>query len=191
MKIRSANLIFFLKNKRKSVLTLPIGVVDPFLFDLRLRRGWFLLDGLLYDAAGVLHGPLFHHTRALLHAAHHDHHEHQQQQQHYHPRKVLVDVKVIVSAWPRRSPPGRPVVVDDLRSTDSTLLASDTCIRSTCVDPILNIVGLSAGTWHSARNRMCLLDFSRLLSCAERWNLRGILIKWSKGRRRAKLQQRL
>lgn len=108
---------------RKSGLTLSVGIVDPLLFDLCWRRSWFLLDGLLHDAAGVLHGTLLEHARAPLHTAHHDHHQNQQEQQHDHPGEVLVDVKVVVGAWPWGTPASGPVVAGNAPGTSYALLS--------------------------------------------------------------------
>lgn len=104
-----------------AALTLSVGVVDPPLFDLGWGRRRFLLNGLLHDAAGVLHGALLQHPRAPLDAAHHDHHQHQQEQQHDHPREVLVDVKVLVGAWPWGTPARGPVVAGQAAATSASL----------------------------------------------------------------------
>lgn len=73
------------------------------------RRAGLLVNGFLHDAAGVLPGPLLQYARAALHTAHHDHHQKQQQEQHHHPGQVLVDVEVLVHAWPRRASPDGPI----------------------------------------------------------------------------------
>lgn len=106
----------------KSALTLSVGIVDPLLFDLCWRCSWFLLDGLLHDAAGVLRGTLLEHARAPLHAAHHDHHQDQQEQQHDHPGEVLVDVKAVVGARPWGTPASGPVVAGNATCTSDALL---------------------------------------------------------------------
>lgn len=67
------------------------------------------MDGFFHDATGILSWTLLQYPRTALYAAYHDHYQHQQKQQDYHPRQVLIDVKVLVRARPRRTPADRPV----------------------------------------------------------------------------------
>lgn len=161
--------------QRKSGLTLSVGVVDPLLLGLCWRRRWFLLNCLLHDAAGVLHGALLQHTRAPLHAADHDNDQHQQEQQHYHPGQVLVDVKVIMGARPWGAPASWPVVAGNPSSTTTAPLPS--YLADTCPNPLYPCTLKTlhcplAGTWHRVRTGLPLLELTvhQLLASCGRWS---------------------
>lgn len=170
-------------------LTLPVGVVDPPLFDLCWSCWWFLLNCLLHDAAGVLHGALLQHARAPLHAAHHNHHQHQQQQQHYHPGEVLIDVKIIMGTRPWGPPTSGPVVAGNPTSSTSVPLLSylaNTRPNPDYLWPLKTLHHPLAGTWYRVRNGRPQFVFYYLLSCWVQWNPWWIMIWWGGSTRPAK-----
>ena len=84
-------------------LTVAIAVVDPLLPVLGGGHG-FLEPRLFHNGAGILPGSLLESPWAFPDTAHHYHHQHQQQEKHNHPRKMLVDVKMLGWVLPGVAP---------------------------------------------------------------------------------------
>lgn len=82
---------------------MAVAVIDPLLPVLGGGHG-LLEPRLFHNSTGILPGPLLERPRAFPDTAYHDHHQHQQQEKHNHPRKMLVDVEMLVWVLPGVAP---------------------------------------------------------------------------------------